>query len=63
MALLPGFEFRYQTPPWLIKASAVAMMVLTLWVYLDHRQALNAYRNFANDKSKEALIAANEHVW
>ena len=63
MALLPGFEFRYQMPPWVIKASAVAMMVLTLWVYLDHRQALNAYRNFANDKSKEALIAANEHVW
>ena len=63
MALLPGFERRFETPPWLIKASAMGMLCLTAWVYADHRQALNAYQNFANDRSKEALIAANEYVW
>jgi len=63
MALLTGFERRLEIPPWSMKAAAVAMMVLTVWVYADHRQAFNAYRNFANDKSKEALIAANERVW
>ena len=63
MALLPGFEYRSAIPPWLTRASSVAMLFLTLWVYADHRQAFNSFQNFSNDKSKEALIASNEYVW